>query len=311
LRFDSYHPLVNFVFFASVLVMAGSFNQPVFLSLSLVTSFVCLFSIRKKTAVVTGIFLLCFTLAYALYYSTFHHFGVTVLRSNVINNQITVEAFVFGMVQGIKISAVILWLRSFMTIFSMDKVVYLLGCILPKLSLFLAITLRYLPLINKRFAEIKVARKCIGRGIEQKNPVKFLKNISQVLAATVNWSLEAMIIISNSMRSRGYQLRKRTAYELFSFGSRDRIMLLVMTLAQTCIWSGHFLDQTRSIYNPEITINQITIFSYLFYTVYAFYCLVPVALQLYNHLRFDYLLAKYDEALMDISDPVLYGKQRY
>ena len=96
--FEACHPAVNFIFFAAAIYGAVSFKHPVFLAIAYVCAFV--YSIKRcgKRAVIFSLCLLPLILAFALYYSSYHHFGVTVLRQNFIGNNLTVESFVYGLV---------------------------------------------------------------------------------------------------------------------------------------------------------------------------------------------------------------------
>ena len=100
--FEACHPAVNFIFFAAAIYGAVSFKHPVFLAIAYVCAFV--YSIKRcgKRAVIFSLCLLPLILAFALYYSSYHHFGVTVLRQNFIGNNLTVESFVYGLVIGLR-----------------------------------------------------------------------------------------------------------------------------------------------------------------------------------------------------------------
>ncbi len=106
---------------------------------------------------------------FALYYSSYHHFGVTVLKQNFIGNNLTVESFVYGMVTGLRAAAVCMWLSCLFRVVSSDKVLYLFGRVSPRLSLFLTILLRFIPRIGRETRKINLAQKGIGRGSNQGN----------------------------------------------------------------------------------------------------------------------------------------------
>lgn len=143
--FEACHPAVNFIFFASVLWGAVSFQHPVFLTISWLCAFA--YSVRRagRKAVIFNLFLLPLIVIFALYYSTYHHFGVTVLRKNFIGNSMTLESLVYGLVIGVRFSAVCMWLEALFSVVSSDKIIYLFGRISPRLSLFATILLRFLP----------------------------------------------------------------------------------------------------------------------------------------------------------------------
>ena len=76
--FESCHPAVNFLFFAAALYGAVRFDHPVFLAIAYVSAFA--YSVRRcgKRAVAVNLFFIPLILIFGLYYSSYHHFGVTV-----------------------------------------------------------------------------------------------------------------------------------------------------------------------------------------------------------------------------------------
>ena len=80
--FEACHPAVNFIFFAAVLYGSASFRHPV-----LTIAYLCAFAYsakrRGKRAVLFNLCLLPLVAAFALYYSSYHHFGVTVLKKTL------------------------------------------------------------------------------------------------------------------------------------------------------------------------------------------------------------------------------------
>ena len=146
--FERCHPAVNLIFFAAVLVGMITFQHPVFL----VISFLCAYAYSVKRngwkAVVFNLCLLPFVVAFALYYSSYTHFGMTVLHQNMVGNNMTLESLVYGAVLGVIGAGVCIWFSCVFSVFTTDKVVYLFGKVSPRLSLFLAIALRMIPRIK-------------------------------------------------------------------------------------------------------------------------------------------------------------------
>ena len=161
--FEACHPAVNFIFFAAAIYGAVSFKHPVFLAIAYVCAFAYSVKRRGKRAVIFDLCLLPLILAFALYYSSYHHFGVTVLKKNFIGNNITLESFVYGLVIGLRFATLCMWLEAMFRVVSSDKVVYLFGKVSPLLSLFLTILLRLIPRIGQEARRINLAQKGIGR----------------------------------------------------------------------------------------------------------------------------------------------------
>ena len=98
--FERCHPAVNFIYFVAVIAGMVGFIHPIFLAISFLCAFA--YSVKRNggKALFFNLLLLPFVAAFALYYSSYHHFGVTVIRQNFIGNRMTVEALVYGFVLG-------------------------------------------------------------------------------------------------------------------------------------------------------------------------------------------------------------------
>lgn len=291
MRFDSYHPAINFIFFTAVIAAAAAFDQPVFLFLSFLCSFLYSIALNGKRAAIFNTALLPLILLFALFYSSYNHFGVTNLAVNFIGNQITLEALVYGVVIGVKVSSVLMWFSCMHTIISSDKVIYLFGKVAPRLSLLLSIALRTVPRVKAYAKTVHTAQKCIGRGVDQGNLLRRAHNFFRIQSIVITWVLENFVSTSDSMRSRGYSLKGRTAFSIYRFDNRDRGFVITLFFCFTVLLVGIFLDQTRILYNPEIILNRMTLLSFVFYGAYAFLCLLPMVLQCIGEYRFKRLKA--------------------
>lgn len=289
MRFDSYHPTINFIFFVIVLASAIGFTQPVFLLLTYATSFVYSVKLGGKKALIFNLILVPLVVVWAFWYAYYNHFGVTNLWINVIGNMITLEALAYGFVTGIIAASVVMWFSCIHVIISTDKVIYLLGRIAPRLSLFVAILLRLIPRIKARAKKIALAQRCIGRGMDRGNIFRRIYNFFRIASIVITWTLENLVETSDSMRSRGYTLRGRTAFSIYRFDNRDRGFVIAIFWCAIIVLMGVFLDQTRILYNPQIMPNRITPLSFVFYAAYAFLCLLPMNLQIAGEYRFDKL----------------------
>ncbi|MBQ5781960.1 MAG: energy-coupling factor transporter transmembrane protein EcfT [Oscillospiraceae bacterium] len=285
MRFDSYHPAINFIFFSSVITFSFLFTQPVFLMAGYLCAFIYSSYLGRYKALILNIFVFAFIIVYALYYSSYNHFGVTNLAFNWVGNAITLESVYAGFVKGIHLATGAMWFYCTVKIVSSDKVIYLLGKIWPRLSLFVSIFLRFAPQIAVRFARINTTQTAIGRGIGQGNLLQRAKNLVRVISIVITWSLENFVDSGMSMKSRGYTLKGRTAYSLYRFDNRDRSVAITMFFCLTVTAMGIMLDQTKMQINPQIILYPITELSYVFYGVYIFYCLLPMLLQIYANVK--------------------------
>ena len=285
--FERCHPAVNFIYFAAVIAGTILFQHPVFL----VISFVCGFAYSVKRngwkAVIFNSLLLPLVAAFALYYSSYNHFGVTVLQQNFIGNNMTLEALIYGFVLGVAVAGVMIWLSCVYSVFTTDKVVYLFGKVSPRLSLFLAILLRMVPRIKKEARKINTAQQGIGRGVHQGNIFQRLRNCIRIFSMLITWTIDSLTTASESMRSRGSSLRGRKAFSIYRFDNRDRAYVIGLFVCLTATWMAAILKQTDMIYDPRMIMPPVTFMSYVFYTGYAVLCLMPMGLELWTEYRFD------------------------
>ena len=284
--FEKCHPAVNFIYFATVIAGMIVFQHPIFLLISFVCAFA--YSIKRNgwKALVFNVILIPCVVAFAFYYSSYNHFGVTVLHQNMIGNNMTLESLVYGFVLGLVIAGVLIWFSCVYSVFTTDKVVYLFGKVSPRLSLFLSIILRMVPRIKKEAKKINTAQRGIGRGANQGNVFQRLRNSIRILSMLITWTIDSLTLVSESMRSRGSSLRGRKAFSIYRFDNRDRAYVITLFTCLTLIIMGVLLKQTDILYDPRIRMNPITSMSFLFYAGYGFFCLMPLMLELWTEYRF-------------------------
>ena len=285
--FERCHPAVNFIFFAAVLAATCVFTSPVYVLISWLCAF--LYSIRRNglKALFFGLALLVLTAVFAAYYSSYTHFGLTVLGQNFAGNNMTLESLLYGLLIGFKISAVLLWFSCIHSVVTADKVVYLLGRVSPRLSLFLAVLLRMVPRIKKEASKINTAQRGLGLGAGQGGPLRRVKNWIRIFSMMISWTIEAMGLASDSMRSRGSLLKGRSAFSIYRFDNRDRCYVVTMFLFMTLTAMAVLFGQTKMVYSPALIPAPVTAVSYLFFAAFAAFCLMPLALELFTQYRFE------------------------
>ena len=281
--FERCHPAVNLIYFAAVVAAMITFQHPVFLAVS----FLCAFAYSvKRGGWKTLMFNLCLLpliVAFALYYSSYTHFGMTVLQQNFVGNNITLESLVYGIVLGVCVVGVCIWFSCVYSVFTTDKVVYLFGKVSPRLSLFLAILLRMVPRIKKEAKRINMAQQGIGRGVNQGSFFARLHNGIRIFSMLITWTIDSLTIASESMRSRGSSLRGRKAFSIYRFDNRDRAYVIGMFLCLTLTMMAVLLGQTDMVYDPKIIWTDV---SPILCIGYAVLCLMPLGLEIWTEYRF-------------------------
>ena len=281
--FERCHPAVNLIYFVAVVAAMITFQHPVFLAVS----FLCAFAYSAKRngwkAVAFNLCLLPLIAAFALYYSSYTHFGMTVLHQNFVGNNMTLESLVYGFVLGTSVVGVCIWFSCVYSVFTTDKVVYLFGKVCPRLSLFLAILLRMVPRIKKEAKSTNMAQQGIGKGVNQGSFFARLHNGIRIFSMLVTWTIDSLTIASESMRSRGSSLRGRKAFSIYRFDNRDRIFVIGLFLCLTLTMMAILLGQTDMVYDPKIIWTDV---SPILCIGYAVLCLMPLMLEIWTEYRF-------------------------
>lgn len=286
MRFDSYHPVINFLYFAAALTCTVCFQHPVFLAISYLSAFLYSVRLNGRRALVFNLCLIPLILVYAAWYSYYNHFGITNLRSNFIGNQITLEAVAAGLVRGVTIASVLMFFSCMFAVVSADKVIYLFGRISPRLSLFLSILLRFIPRVKERGRRIELSRCGIGKGCRQGSLFQKIVHTIGFVSILITWTLEDFVESAASMKCRGYSLKGRTAFSIYRFDNRDRSFVVALALCMTFTAAAVAFNQTTMTYNPEIIVNRITPVSGVFYIAYAVLLLLPAILQTAGEIRY-------------------------
>ncbi|MBQ2096078.1 MAG: energy-coupling factor transporter transmembrane protein EcfT [Firmicutes bacterium] len=251
--FASYHPSVNFLYFASVLLFGMWFMHPVCLAVSVVCAV-------AYNAYLNGEKSLRFCLVYmlpmlclaAVVNPLFTHEGVTVLWYFPSGSALTLESILYGLAAAVMLVSVMVWFASFNSIMTTDKFIYLFGRVIPSLSLVLSMTLRFIPRFKKQMDHVREARRCMGKEQDVSGKRGALKEALTVLSIMITWALEGAIDTADSMNSRGYGLPGRTAFSVYFFEARDRFCVLWILLCDACVLASYFAGLFDWRYYPAV-----------------------------------------------------------
>lgn len=254
--FKGYHPLVNVLFFISIIAFGMLLRHPVYLVISFISSTAYYLKLSGKDGRKTVFrFLLPMLLFVVIINSFFNHYGVTTLFILPSGNNFTFEALVMGIVSGITVVSVIQWFFCCNEVVTEDKFMHIFGRILPKGALVVSMILRFVPLYRRRYKEISQARKCIGLNGTNSFICK-MKNTFKNIGILVSWSFENAIETADSMKARGYGLKGRTYYSRFQWQTGDTLALILLVLFDALIIFGLVSNSAYCIYNPYVIINQ-------------------------------------------------------
>ena len=278
-RFAYYHPLVNFLYFALVIGFSMMLNHPLAQAISIFSA--CAYAVQTQGRQAVAFCLkwcLPVMLMTAFVNPAFSHEGITILLYFPTGNPLTLESILYGLSSGVMIATVMLWFMNFNRVITSDKFIYLFGRIIPAMSLVLSMTLRFIPKFKSQLNSVVDAQKSIGRDISEGSLWQRTKIAITVLSIMVTWALENAIETADSMKSRGYGLKGRTAFSIYRFDDRDKMALLYLGFCGFYLLTGSMVSAFGFRYFPSIRYIGLNTVTLSFQFVYLILCLMPVVL---------------------------------
>ncbi len=272
------HPVVNLIFYISVLGFSVTILHPVYLAVAVIGSCFLSFLVSgvKKTVptLLASVIIIIFT---ALFNVLFNHAGVTVLCFFPNGNVLTLESLLFGLASGIMLMSVIIWFISLNKIITSEKIIYLFGGVIPAISLVISMILRFVPEFIRNFEKISEARLAVGKGDEN----KFIR-LKKTFTAFLSISLENAIKTADSMKARCYGGKTRTSFSNYKFTQRDALLLLVILILAGITLYGGLSGKTKAIYFPCVSFAEVDIKTVVSYSLL---CMTPVIFEIWEGLR--------------------------
>ncbi len=278
-RFSKYHPLVNFIYFAFVIGFSMALSHPIAQGISFLCALTYAIQTEGRKAVLFSLkWCLPMFLLTAFINPAFSHQGVTVLLYLPSGNPLTLESILYGLSAGLMLATVLLWFVNFNRVITSDKFIYLFGRIIPAMSLILSMTLRFIPKFKTQLSAVTDGQRSIGRDVSQGSLLRRLKIAVTILSVMITWALENAIETADSMRSRGYGLKGRTAFSIYRFEDRDKLALLFLGFCGVYVLAGIIANAFGFAYFPALRYVGINVVTISFQLVYFSLCIMPVVL---------------------------------
>lgn len=289
--FGKRHPFVLLFYFTAILMVAMFMENPA-LSVTALLGGV-LFCATWTTArekredccfYIPLLFLLAVT------NPLFSHNGVTPLFF-LNGNAVTLEAVVYGAAMAVVVVGVMLWCKSFGFVMSSDKIVYLFGRLIPKLSLVIAAALRYIPMLKRRAREVSSAQRAMGLYSADSYFDRVRAAVS-VFSVLIGWSMEAAVETGRAMQARGYGLKGRRCYSDYRWRQGDILLLLAGMAALAWTIGAGAGGAVRFAYYPRITPLPADAYAVSAYLAYAVLAYLPFLIEVEEEIRWNYYRSK-------------------
>ena len=207
-------------------------------------------------------------------------------------NPLTLESILYGLGAGAMLVSVLNWFSCYQVVMTSDKFIYLFGKAIPAMSLILSMVFRFVPKFKAQIEKIANAQKCVGRNVTNGTVLDRAHHGIKILSVMTTWALENSVETADSMKSRGYGLRGRNNFSVYRFDTRDRIMTGIMAGMGLIVIGGIATKSISFLYYPMIRMNPVTPGAILTYLCYGILCLLPVAINIAEDIKWHYLKSK-------------------
>ncbi len=288
--FSKYHPIVNFFYFLLVLICSMFFMHPLFIAVSFVSALPYSILLKGSRAVkFTFAAILPMALIAIIINFAFNHEGATILTYFSTGNPLTLESILYGAAAGLMLATVITWFSCLNEVITSDKLMYLFGRIVPTLSLTFSMVLRFIPKFIGDFKTVSTAQRCIGHDVSRGSFISKIKSAVIITSVVITRSLENAIDTADSMKSRGYGLRGRTAFSYYRFTCHDRNMFIWLLLCTICIAYGRFAGMLDFRYYPTLKGAPVSVYFIVLTAVYLLMCITPLIINLMEAHKWKHL----------------------
>lgn len=245
--FEHLHPICIFIYFVLVIGMSLACMHPIMSLLSLFGALLFLLCIKGRRGVLMQLrFVFPLFLFVAVANPLVNHRGVTLLGM-FLDQWITLEAIAYGVTAGLSLAGLILWFACYQQVMTSDKFLYLFGQIAPGSSLLITMALQLIPKLGAQLKQIQQSQEMLRP--EEKGILFKLHTALRHTSTLVGWSIENAVEQADSMKARGYGIRRRTTFHLFRFDSRDaRFLGVVLALGGACVMARMFGHGTMEFY---------------------------------------------------------------
>ena len=282
--FDTFHPAAVAVYLLCVAVLTMFMSNPVLLLLSLFGAFGFALTLMgrrvfRKSTLWMGILAIGVVITNPL----LSHKGSTPLFF-LNENPITLEAVLYGAGLAVLIVSVLFWFSCWNRIMTSDKILFLVGRAIPRLSLVLSMALHFFPLFARRWKELRAAQRALGyesRGI---------RATLQQFSALLSWSMEHAIVVSKSMQARGHELRGHTHYAIYRLERRDVALMATALVLTGCVIGLKAAGVYQYSFYPSVGPVPHTPQALMGYAVFGLLAMIPMLVEGRERLRWNYLL---------------------
>ena len=278
---DRLHPLTILFYFLYAGMIPAFSRNPFLHGLCLLTGFFMLFTWKEIKDILRQIpFYLLFFIIISLFNPFFYHNGNTVLFY-MAGRRITLEALLFGTDSALMVMGVLIWFISLSHYMTGEKVLHLFGRISAKGATIISLVFRLIPHYTQYVKAYRRHQKLLGL-YGDGSFIESLRAEGHIFAGFLTWALEHSMTTADSMTSRGYGVTRRRSFSIFSFRTKDALILLLTFASAGLMITSTCSGILTTDYYPVIVLPEMGIYTVLIYLVYI---ISSVYLTLYSFFK--------------------------
>lgn len=289
--FSNQHPFVLLVYYVAVLSITIFMMHPIILIVSLVGSllFYYMLTSARKLWRELRFYLFVFILI-ALTNPLFVHKGETILFF-LNDNPITFEAIVYGIFISMMLVSVIFWSKAYSLVMTSDKFVYLFGKAVPKLSLVISMALRFIPNFKQQIKQVHKTQKTLGLYTSDSIADRIMSGI-RTFNTMMMWSLENAMEQADAMKAKGYGLKGRSNFSLFSWTLRDTYTISIIMVLFASVMYINAAGGFQFTYYPVLTTWTMTSKEGWKLIIITLLVLLPTLIEIKENLQWKFAKSK-------------------
>ena len=285
-----WHPINSIIFFIIVLFYTMYSTNLVITGISFLSSLICFLLIfRGEKRIKSLLFYFLIGIIIIVSNPLISQNGETILF-NIGKVSISYEAIVFGIYSAMMLISILIWFNCYNKMITADKFLYLFGKILPSTSITLTMGMRFIPEFLKRGKRIRQAQKNLG--VTSSGLRGAVKNGAKQISMLTSAALENSMEVSNSMRARGYGIKRRSNYGIYRFRRTDLIVLIFELLLFVVMFYGIFTSKTDLVYYPKIGKISFEYSDIILYVATLLLMLLPAINEVWEELKWKFLKSK-------------------
>lgn len=285
------HPFVLFSFFATIIGLTMFSMHPVLLLMSLVGAICVNLTIDRRRFVHSLKWFIPICFIAAIMNPLITHDGEIILL--YVNYQpITLEAIAYGFAMSTLILAVMLWCMALNQLMTTDQFIYLFGKVSPAVALLISVTMRLVPRFKHQLTLIMNAQKAIGLDPQAGSVWQRIKRATRVMSILITWALENAIESADSMKARGYGLKGRTTFSIFTFTKRDACLTGCIVILLAFQLMGSWQNIVSFYYYPTFSALPVNMATIVLYMSFLLLALLPTILYVQEGVKWRLLTSK-------------------